>query len=417
MGYLNDEYCVQGNDIQEFEECLNDMDENTDVKEVKLPNLQMLSYQDFGNTRVLVELKPKNTFKKNKKSITLKTVPYDPEMLTNAGYDEALVEEAENTGLFFGSLKDPSKVVPISSYAILSMSQRAALGGPSAIKKSLSRDIAFCENFNKSSTAKMIIRNEDSLKKVFAVMSNDYQRIPQKTILTLLDAIRTEFSEFGSMECEKWSISHSITYIYVRFPEMEKEYEDTYGISGAIPGLFIETSDIGMCAFRLKGFIEMNKIAVFTRDEYSRIHTGSIDIESVIDTAKKKILPEMKYFPERLADLMNIDITDDSMTYDEKAAALRYACEQLIKETGIKKIIGKKRAKLLSEYLTDSYYPNTLSKTKSSVNITAYDVADMFLSLPDRLENVPDSVRNNISEVLWKVFEYDYAPEPSLCVA
>ena len=197
-----------------------------------------------------------------------------------------------------------------------------------------------------------------------------------------------EKMEVSRQTVSKWESGSS-------FPEMEKEYEDTYGISGAIPGLFIETSDIGMCAFRLKGFIEMNKIAVFTRDEYSRIHTGSIDIESVIDTAKKKILPEMKYFPERLADLMNIDITDDSMTYDERKAFI---------------LIKMKESKVLNDEVSFNFWNSNLKQlegkkqetpvnTQVSQNITTPITPQEEQSMQNKNQSSQPTIEN--SETLY----------------
>ena len=106
---------------------------------------------------------------------------------------------------------------------------------------------------------------------------------------------------------------------------------------------------------------------------------------------------------------MMIDITDPSMTYEEKFARLKKLCEYLLKESGIQKIIGKKRTKALKEQLAESFYISASAKPgEPEVNVSAYDVAELFISLPKRIENLNVNLIDRIAEATVIVYNFDF---------
>ena len=411
MNLLNDEYVKTGKDLQAFYEELQNVEENTSFEKKSLNSIKLLSCQDFAGNETLIELDPKKPYKKNKKSISLKIMPFDHKYLTTQGYDEDLVKEAVKSGLFIGSLRKPETIVPISSHAISSMAQRAKLGGSNFFKKSLTRDLSISEHFGSDTPVTIVKRKENGLSKVFAVMSSDYSPISQKIISELVERIEklAEEENFGKTNCRSWYVSNEFTRIYLEFPDMAEEFFDMYMVSDVIPGIMIETSDVGICAFRVKGYIRQGSYITYMTEEYSQIHSGMIKKDEILDAARKSIFPKFSLYPERLAELMMINITDPSMTYEEKFARLKKLCEHILKVSGIQKIIGKKRTKALKEQLAENFYISaSVNPGEAEVNVSAYDVAELFISLPSRIENLNQSLIDRIAEATVSVYNFDF---------
>lgn len=411
MNLLNDDYVKTGVDLQEFYKELKEVEESTSFEKKPLNSIKLLSCQDFAGAETLIELDPKKPYKKNKKSISLKIMPFDHKYLTDQGYDEDLVREAVKSGLFIGSLRKPETIIPISSHAISSMAQRAKLGGTNFFKKSLTRDLSISEHFGTNTSVTIVKRKNEGLSKVFAVMSSDYSPISQKIISELVERIENlaEEENFGKTQCKNWYISNDFTRVYLEFPDMAEEFFDMYMVSDVVPGIMIETSDVGICAFRVKGYIRQGSYITYIAEDYSQIHSGTIRKNEILDAARKSIFPKFSYYPERLAELMMIDITDPSMTYEEKFARLKKLCEYLLKESGIQKIIGKKRTKALKEQLAESFYISASAKPgEPEINVSAYDVAELFISLPKRIENLNVNLIDKIAEATVIVYGFDF---------
>lgn len=425
--FLKDTWEVNGNELDVFKEELKKLELHTHVKIIPMNKIHFLSISDVGTGYIAVPLHASNIWKKTKCSLSLKKHEIEKKVYEEKGYDVPTIEEAFANGLFMAipdKKPGPSKIkemilagnyFPISEKAISTISNRISYAGNGFFSEHLIRDLAIAKKFDRPVPVSVVYRtDENGLNKVFAVMSDKYATISQRLIMEILDKVIEEAKrDLGEAECVSWTINHSLTRIYLEFPESANELKEYYGLpESVVPGLMIETSDIGDCSLRIRGYFRIvdNGTIAYMEEEYTQMHIGKIDTDEILNAAKNKIFPKYSVYPEKLAKLMMIDITTDDMNEMQKIKTMSSVYRKVSREIGLVKAIKKSREKVLIQQLIDTI--------NTDINYTAYDVVMTFLSLSVCIETKDRTLVEAISKIAPKVMEYNFFPEeePDLLV-
>lgn len=419
--FLSDLWEINGNDFDSFREELQKFEKRTCLDIVNMADVYFLSVSDLGTGFTAVPLHSDSIWKKTKRSLSLKQFEIDKSVYCEKGYDELAVNEAFSNGLFMAVSEKklgPAKVknmisdasyVPVSDKAMSTISNRISHSGYGFFSERLIRDLSIVKKFDKPVPVSVISRidPDSGLKKVFAVMSKKYTAIPQTVIIDVLDQVVKEAEDdMGKAECAGWTISHSLTRIYIEFPEAAEDISNVYKLPDQmIPGLMLETSDIGDCSLRVKGYFKFPSAGTvsYMENEYSRIHSGEINIEELLKAAKHEIFPRYTQYPEHLAKLMMHDVVDASMAPMLRTKKMASLYRKISKDIGLVKAIGKAREKNLLDQLIMSINPEII--------YTAYDVAMTFLTLAKSVETENKGVIEAIAKTAPAVMKYDFGFE------
>jgi len=407
MDFLSDTWAIEGKEYDEFKEQLEKFEKQTIIKEIPMDEFSFLSISDMGVGYMAYPMGTGTVWKKNKTSLSLKMLPVNKDMFIMNGYGDDVVNESFDNGLFtiFSKKKltmpkisksiNEGEFLPVSAKAISTIANRIKYGGSNFFTDRLIRDMAIASHFDKPIPVSAVLRtdSESGKQKVFAVMSEKYTIIPQKTIISIIDKISKEAeADLGKTVISDWYIDHSVTRINLDFPEKAEEIAETYSMAESmVPGIMIETSDIGDCSLRLRGYFKIGSYTVYTKNEYVQIHSGKFDEAEAVNAATGKIFPEYMSYPKKLVSLMAIDITDDSMSSAMKIKKMTKAYKDVSKKIGLVKEIGKKREKPLMEQL--------INGINTDISYTAYDVAMTFLTLPKMILSDNKNLIRSIAKI------------------
>lgn len=418
--FLNDEWMETGDNFDSLKEGIKKMEKATEIEEVMMNDIYFLSVSDFGTEYCAIPLHADECFRKTKASLSLKKYSIEPENYVKAGYESEDVAAAFQNGLFMSTsnkklsaakikkMIEDGSYVPVSEKAMSTISNRISHFGFGFFSERLIRDLSISSKFDKPIPVSVISRKDpdSGLKKVFAVMSQKYTAISQEVLLKVVNDLLKEETSLGEAVCNSWSISHSVTRVYIEFPEKEKEFTELYELlEPMIPGIMLETSDIGDCALRMRGYFrfETNNFVNYMEEEYARIHSGVFDFSELVDAIKTSIFPKYCTYPEHLAKLMTMDITSEEMSPADKLKAITKVYRKMSREIGLVRAIGKNREKNLISQMIDSY--DVESKT---LNYTAYDVVMDFLSLPSRIESANGSVVEALAKLAPQIMTFNF---------
>lgn len=415
MEFLNDIWNKTGKEINDFKEEIRKLSVQTKIEEVNMDDFNFLNITDSGTELVAFPLNTRNLWRKTKTSFSLKKLPIN-RCVISAYYDDTTTDEALTNGLmvcFSDKKLSPAKIneklhngayMPISEKAIGTISNRIRHGGTSFSEPGLIRDLVIASKFSKPVSVYAVQRIDPETKKakLFAVMSDKYTVIPQETVLDIIDKVKAEaLKDLGRTECNNWLIDHSVTRIYLDFPDCGSDFAEEYKLPDEmVPGIMIETSDIGDSSLRLKGYFRLGGNLTYVENEFTQIHTGELRMSDVIDVVADKIFPEYRIYPEKLAKFMMIDITEPTMSKAARIKKMTSLYRDVSRKIGLVKAIGKKREKALIDQLIAGINPE--------IDYTAYDIAQTFLTLSSTIEVENKSVVELISNTVRNVMEYNF---------
>lgn len=233
------------------------------------------------------------------------------------------------------------------------------------------------------------------IRKVFAVFTGKYDEIPQSVIADIADDICNRRTEvFGQGELVQWSINHETTTAVIEFPEQAEAIRKTYGISGLTPAIRIITGDTGKASLTFQA-IWKRGASYTVQDELTLRHQGKkVSKEGIEERVDEKLFPVFSKLPERLVELMDIDITDGSVP------AARFAAENRAAVTGFIKMVSKKVR------LVDAISKKNEMRVRElieeeldySEHYTAYDIIMIFMDLPERLGGLSPAYRKALEK-------------------
>ena len=403
MRTLETNWVVTGTSLEEFKKVLQEKEKSTVFNTCKSDELSLASVyevtdEDFKVVRLYGNSSQAySPFKEAPISIVKK------DDLRNAGATEELIREIEEQKIFYFDANQNIVLVGDNLDYV-----QFGLSGEFFAKPSLERDLAIAKAFQKKKPVTLICRKKNGVKKIFALRSGSYTPIPNDNIFEVLDAVN-ENNALGEAKVVRWEINNRITRIWVKFPEVSKEINDIYcELDELVPGLMIETSDTGDCAFRVQecwyfGSADIHHTSI------SRKHSGDVDMTALLQKCESKIFSKFTKLPERLLDLLCLDL--GVKAYDEKSQKenkIRYEeyFTEISKHIGLVKAVGKKMEVAIREQLLNEY--------DGKRSFSAYDLVMSFMYLPDRIWSSDEKKQKyaveQLKDVVFQAAFYDFQP-------
>ena len=270
------------------------------------------------------------------------------------------------------------------------------------------RDLYISRLFKGARKCTFIVREIAKVKKLVAILSAKYKALPQSALCEIIDALRG-VSDFGEMKVYRWAITNWTSNIYIEFPEKAAEIRDYYSLpDDFIPGLWLMTSDTGESSVQIyPTWRRGSSISFVEKASVRRVHSGKVELSDIIDKVVKKAFSEYSRMPEALCSLMRQNITDDAWDVStikgarQNQKAVENAIKNAFRELDITKAIGKGYEKSLKEQLC--------AEISGKIRYTAYDIATMIMSLPERLEGVNKETLHKLESAVA------YAPYTTYC--
>lgn len=313
--------------------------------------------------------------------------------LNETHWNEKLLDELVNKTKF-GICMD-GDMYSVSPLALLTILGRAKVAGEAFVSPCFSRVQNIAQQLINIRPEKvtLITREYDKEKAVFAMHSKNYQYIPQYTLKDIYDILS---DKMGTIKCLSWEVNHQFTRCYIEFPDIGREFADAYNLPDeVVPGLYFFTSDTGNASLTVNGIWRIGNHLIGS-ETVRQVHKGSSSVVSrIIDTAEKEIFVNYKKVPERLCELLMIDVPNPTLVIDS-----------IFKQINIKAAnIGAKRESELIAALKSELVP--------MYKYTAYDIATMIASVPDRCINVGEDIKKKLREFCVKALFADYSVIPA----
>ena len=269
-----------------------------------------------------------NWTKMQLKTAVIERFPYENFKTTSnkkKTINKKLLAELQSTGLLFAYVTK-NRLYIISRYALPTLGQRVRASGDFLLESTFARDILLMSLFANSKMVKFIVRVQDKLSKIFMVTTTTYNELP----LTMIEQLYFMFAQasgFTGMTCDGWLLNHSISCIRFSFDnntvidELRTAYEEeletfdyTYGLDVLPkPGIEIKSSDIGDCAFIVRGYWKFPHTILYT-EEVARKHSGKFTSDDLITEVKNTIFSRYTELPKALIKLLRVEITPESIS-------------------------------------------------------------------------------------------------------
>lgn len=262
------------------------------------------------------------------KTAVIERFPYEKFKTTSnkkKTINKKLLAELQSTGLLFADVTK-NRLYIMSRYALPTLGQRVRASGDFLLESTFARDILLMSLFANSKMVKFIVRVQGKLSKIFMVTTTTYNELP----LTMIEQLYFMFAQasgFTGMTCDGWLLNHSISCIRFSFDnntvidELRAVYEEeletfdyTYGLDVLPkPGIEIKSSDIGDCAFIVRGYWKFPHTILYT-EEVARKHSGKFTSEDLITEVKNTIFSRYTELPKALIRLLRIEITPETVS-------------------------------------------------------------------------------------------------------
>ena len=269
-----------------------------------------------------------NWSKMQLKTAVIERFPYENFKTTSnkkKTINKKLLAELQSTGLLFADVTK-NRLYIMSRYALPTLGQRVRASGDFLLESTFARDILLMSLFANSKMVKFIVRVQDKLSKIFMVTTTTYNELP----LTMIEQLYFMFAQasgFTGMTCDGWLLNHSISCIRFSFDnntvidELRTAYEEeletfdyTYGLDVLPkPGIEIKSSDIGDCAFIVRGYWKFPHTILYT-EEVARKHSGKFTSDDLIAEVKNTIFSRYTELPKALIKLLRVEITPESIS-------------------------------------------------------------------------------------------------------
>lgn len=409
---LLDSFVRSGTDLEELKELLTDMEEHTRVENIALSDLTLLSYSEKHtneNRLGFFKLSPKKIWD-DKQGLYNAVITRD-NILKNGSF-EPLLSEFENITRLM--MMNGGSVYFTSDGIMTTLSARADIGGNFLLSPSLERDIAIASQFGKTyNTTSAIVREFNNCRKIFALHSSKYLYISQLVLCEILGQIKTTGS-LGEMVCHRWIVTNDKAEVYIEFPQVAEDMRMLYGIDvDLVPGVYLASSDTGRCSITARGTWRLNDSTCYTENEYKRAHKGNeVSVEEIVKHAEVKVFGEYAKLPDRLCELMALDITEEGWhTLTKKSFQVKNRdkilsiLKNVFKQINLTDAIGKKNA--------DKLYEEVGCEFDWSQNYTAYDIAISLLTIPARCEGLSPIVMERLQKSIGRVPYVSYREDVS----
>lgn len=440
---LSDDFYIYGDDASLFAKAQKAISDNTNAVEQLLPEIEILSVlPEDENTEdkmhfypvkpggitdlirllssqrkgILQEKSPEKQIDKVQKLLDTTLMNFEPRFidpktlnpikdLDDAIDYDAVIRELKDTRLMFRVMKPnekskdigkASKIYIVSKYAIATLCQRLKLNGDAMHEPSLERDLHMARRFaDCKSPVQFMVKKQAGIEKIFMVASSSYRFLP----MDVIESLYTEFSKnggMGTMKCEGWEINHSISRIRFTFPDKKTgtEIAIIYGRDDdevLIPGIEIISSDIGDCAFTVRGFWKI-KNSILYMDEVSKKHSGSITIDELKRETQRNIFDRYTILPKRIFTLLEMEITPS--VFFEAAEDLRVAQNDAFK---LQREINQVTRELENAKMNKRYHNKTSLNLKQTLSTLKTEYVEIMEEVKIYEKKYNNMVKDNIT--------------------
>jgi len=392
---LLDSWHVSGSNYSEFAARVIDITESTQVVDANTSDIAIFSVRDFSGPvesldklplavmcapQVLQHLPAPRTYLSLKKCRE-NNVP-EAILAETAEQTKLLLQLAGGMQTLSDGPKKRHNIFFTSAGISRDLAARARLAGEAVYEPTEERNAYIMSRYALHPlNIKAIVRTANNTSgktnyKVFALPTANYCPIPQGVVLDILDALQ---GTLGAMHCEQWYMDHSITQLWASFPDKAKDIAEVYLLPDVIePGILIETSDTGDCALRISAAWR-SKTSRAIIGTYQHEHRGKFDAMAAVEQAKDSILTAYTKLPERLCELLTIDVVDPqaaidrilhTVTVDEAVSSSR--------KRRLENVLGAKRLTSLIDQVIEELPGGPM---------TAYDITMLMMALPSRIED------------------------------
>lgn len=415
--YLRDDWFVSGSSLDEFHEAVKDLAEHTEHLTVAPKDLNMiplLKKNEAGYTCAVINVNTLNTMYSqvsgyNPAAETTRYAGFHIKLCPKKKVNEELADECmKKAGAFFAVNE---KAHYLSESARGQLLSRVGLNGPRTASMALPMAIAIGDALiaSRENLILAVRHDEQGNRKIFGFLSERYQSVPQNVLSEIIDRILAD-KTLGEAKVKSWMVDHQFTRLYIEFPDVAEEFADTYGLSERnIPGLIVMSSDTGDCSVTVRGTYRTPGSKSYTIvDEVSHRHVGELTADSIIKACDEEVISAFRKLPEALAEKIGnvVGEADVSTPAGRKknGTQVRSAIRHAMVELGInKELRSKKRQKELEEALC--------AEVNDSVIYTEYDLAQIFLGLPGRLDGICQSRKDQIARCCGKAPFIHYTPK------
>lgn len=406
---LAENWEISGSDFDDFKDAISALADCTTVTQYDRAEINLMSLKAEDNERFFFTAHEnvRDTTVNGQRQIKVIQTPLNivKRTLTEKNIPQKIIDElhANKRMLYLGDLEIRKIKHGITAFIspnfISTFASRRDAGCKQILKPSLARDAFLAEcNIDPESPhyLNLVSRKIGECTKVFGAFSEQYPYIPQTTLIDIVDGFSGR-SDLGNVVCKNWKINHSISVLYVEFPDYAADISKVYNLPDVFtPGCILVTSDIGDCSVSCIGTWNL-KGSRIVHGIYKRKHRGNVTIKDILRDIDKEVFSVYRKLPERLADLLMLDVNNPE-------AAIDFAIDHSgISKSGHKNFIGKKSALELINCLKAEINP--------TLTYTAYDIVSNIMSVPDRVQGLTEAnvekLRNTILDVAllnWESF-------------
>lgn len=398
---------VEGTDLETFKAVIEDLTERTCEIEVSAKDIEVASYYGMGeyqgrpvyalrslNQKAISDLETEHFLdapsKQNSRKLFVR--PDNEDILKEemvCSHVHLLVPEC---GTQPGT-KPELKHYFISDEALTQLAGKVSLGGTAMQQCTLARDLLLAETLSKKAgKLKFIVRTvitddtesetgKFSCQKIFGVLTDKYQRVPQDVLYKAIEALQAEKS-LGEADVHVWHVDQDFSEIRVEFPEKAADFAAAYGLpEKVVPGLRLCTSETGQSSVIVQPTYRIGSAGYAIGDETVKTrHVGDVSTESILEEMGE-VMKNLDSFPKALMDRLGVKIGNadlSSLTGRRENKRLVMRCVRAgMKALGINKILGKKGKKAVTDAIS--------AEIKDSVRYTEYDIALIMMGLSNRV--------------------------------
>ncbi len=394
---LLDNYTASTTDFSEAAQILADFDRSLEVIQINTRDIGLISYvgdsaENEDVMEVAVSQKGDNNSAKMSERMGHPRYPkLTVDVMTRNGRaDLAFVNEFKRNGF---CLQVGGKILYCSSSVLSTLCTRCNVGGEGFLKNSVKRDTFLAEILSRSAKKAHIIarRSDDGIVKAYGVLGSAYAPIPQSVLMDIKD--KSEENLECTAVLRNFVCDNFISRLHIEFPKISDDFAKIYSLPDeVVPGICISTSDVGDSSLTIWGTIRIksktgSRPVIF--GEYKRKHSGNIDLDAIIDEVSQKIFADFASIPERMVELLSIEIDKP-----------KEAVKAVSKELKLVKLIGKANEQSLVQAMQ--------LEIDDSIGYTAYDIASLFVSSASRIEGMAKSVTLAYEKNIKDVFFIDF---------
>lgn len=405
MEKLSSAWENHGKTLESMKECLEALEAATKYEVVEAKDVTIYAYDGLDEKRAyFYELKPEIVktnlpeYVKHRRSVALSNV------------NKVLLTESISAGsLISMPVYGQEKMFYTADTGVRSLAEKAGVTGDAVTCPSVYRDALIKKNLpNKKYTAVYRFeKGENGVenRKIFGFLSEKYSPVPLTVITDVITAFENE-GTLGVGELAMWETNHFFTQAVVEFPNAADDFKLAYGLPEAIiPAIRVSTSCTGDSSWRIELLYRMeNSHSYSVKKEKKRNHIGQIKPDEVIADAKKELYTDITEFPEMMAKKMTQPIYDGDLSTEKgrkkNHAAVEAAIRRGMRKLHVEAAIGKKRMKDLETGMK--------LEIVDSEMYTEFDIASDFISICDRIANLPDAAKRKlekaVSDAPWVTF-------------